>query len=69
MPCRRWRPGEPRTADLFSYTVSDGHGGSATATLTITVTGTNDQPVTEADATRSRKHAANPVSGNVLDND
>ena len=31
--CRRWPQGETAT-DSFSYTVSDGHGGSATATLT-----------------------------------
>ena len=62
---------EGQTAtDIFSYTVSDGHGGSATATLTITVTGTNDQPVAEADANTVTEDApSNPVSGNVLDND
>ncbi|RBW50178.1 VCBS domain-containing protein [Marinobacter sp. F3R11] len=31
--------------DTFSYTVSDGQGGTDTATLTITISGTNDQPV------------------------
>jgi len=31
-------------ADTFSYTVSDGHGGTDTATVTITVTGVNDDP-------------------------
>ncbi|WP_345478759.1 VCBS domain-containing protein, partial [Niveibacterium umoris] len=28
--------------DLFTYTISDGHGGSATTTLTVAVTGTQD---------------------------
>ncbi len=31
--------------DVFSYTVSDGQGGTATTTLTVDVTGTNDAPV------------------------
>jgi VCBS repeat-containing protein len=62
---------EDQTAtDVFSYTVSDGHGGSTTSTLTITVTGTNDQPVAVADAnTVTEDTAPNPVSGNVLSND
>ena len=30
--------------DVFSYTASDGHGGSATSTLTIAIAGTNDAP-------------------------
>src|SRR5205807_1109825 len=42
--------GEP-AADVFTYTVSDGHGGSATATLTVNLTGTNDQPVITGGAT------------------
>jgi len=32
-------------ADLFTYTVSDGTGGTATATVTVTVTPVNDPPV------------------------
>ncbi|MBB4659608.1 ExeM/NucH family extracellular endonuclease [Parvularcula dongshanensis] len=36
--------GETAT-DTFSYTVSDGRGGSSVATVTVTVTGTNDAPV------------------------
>ena len=35
--------------DIFTYTMSDGHGGTSTTTLTIDIAGTNDQPViTEA---------------------
>ena len=30
--------------DIFSYTISDGNGGTATTTLTITVQGANDAP-------------------------
>ena len=32
------------TTDSFSYTVSDGHGGTDTATVTITINGVNDTP-------------------------
>jgi VCBS repeat-containing protein len=35
-------------ADTFSYTVSDGKGGSDTAVVTITVNGANDEPVVSA---------------------
>jgi VCBS repeat-containing protein len=31
-------------SDVFNYTISDGHGGTASSTLTINITGTNDQP-------------------------
>ncbi|WP_298603494.1 Ig-like domain-containing protein, partial [uncultured Zoogloea sp.] len=31
--------------DTFTYTISDGHGGTDTAELVITITGTNDTPV------------------------
>ena len=34
--------------ETFTYTVSDGHGGTATNTLTITVNGTNDNPTVGA---------------------
>ncbi|WP_105431449.1 DUF5801 repeats-in-toxin domain-containing protein [Neorhizobium sp. T6_25] len=36
--------GDVRT-DTFSYTISDGHGGSSTATATITINGVNDAAV------------------------
>jgi VCBS repeat-containing protein len=36
--------------DSFSYTVSDGNGGSDTATVTVTVTGANDAPLAAPDA-------------------
>ena len=35
--------------DSFTYTVSDGNGGTDTATLIITVTGANDNPVATND--------------------
>ncbi|WP_315831151.1 VCBS domain-containing protein [Bradyrhizobium prioriisuperbiae] len=34
--------------DHFTYTVSDGHGGTSTATATVMVTGVNDAPVVQA---------------------
>ncbi|MEL6565490.1 MAG: Ig-like domain-containing protein, partial [Pseudomonadota bacterium] len=40
--------GETAT-DTFSYTISDGNGGSDTATVSITVNGVNDTPVAVAD--------------------
>ncbi|HST41742.1 MAG TPA: Ig-like domain-containing protein, partial [Conexibacter sp.] len=36
--------------DSFTYTISDGNGGSDTATLTVTVTGGNDRPDADDDA-------------------
>ncbi|HET7502446.1 MAG TPA: tandem-95 repeat protein [Kofleriaceae bacterium] len=36
--------------DAFSYTISDGHGGTATATLAFTVASVNDVPVVSAGA-------------------
>ncbi|TAL19868.1 MAG: tandem-95 repeat protein, partial [Aquabacterium sp.] len=34
--------------DVFTYTVSDGNGGTASTTLTVTVQGANDAPVVSA---------------------
>ena len=43
--------GEGRTATVsFTYTVSDGHGGTATEVATLTVEGRNDAPVAAADS-------------------
>jgi len=36
--------------DTFSYTISDGNGGTDTATVTITITGVNDPPTAVDDA-------------------
>jgi CshA-type fibril repeat protein len=54
-------------APLATYTVSDGHGGSATATLSINVTPANAAPVAQDDSTSTI--AGHAVSGNVLAND
>ncbi|MBU7005561.1 Ig-like domain-containing protein [Phosphitispora fastidiosa] len=37
-------------ADSFSYTISDGNGGTVTATVNVTVTPVNDQPVAANDS-------------------
>jgi VCBS repeat-containing protein len=58
--------GESRI-ETFSYTISDGKGGTATATLAITITGTNDAPVAEDDNAITTNTAS--VSANVIPND
>jgi serine/threonine protein phosphatase PrpC len=54
-------------SDSFSYTVSDGHGGTATGTVTMTVTAVNDAPVAVADAATVAEDGS--VVVNVLAND
>ena len=49
--------------DNFSYTIDDGHGGTATATVTITVNNGNDAPVTTNLSLYS--HTATAMSGVV----
>ncbi|EHR71078.1 VCBS repeat-containing protein [Burkholderiales bacterium JOSHI_001] len=53
--------------DVFTYTVSDGKGGTAQTSLTITVNGSNDAPTVVADSNRGAED--NPLTGNVLTND
>ncbi|MCB9009759.1 MAG: tandem-95 repeat protein [Ardenticatenaceae bacterium] len=53
--------------DSFSYTVSDGNGGSDTATVTITVNGVNDAPVANDDSATTDEDTA--VTIDVLAND
>ncbi len=55
--------------EVFSYTVSDGNGGTQTATIVITINGTNDGPVANADVAAIAEDAVAPVTGNVLAND
>jgi VCBS repeat-containing protein len=40
-----------QVTDVFTYTNSDGHGGSSQSTLTVTVTGVNDAPTIAAGST------------------
>ena len=53
--------------DSFTYTIGDGHDGSATATVSVTVTGVNDGPVAVDDAATTAEDTA--VSVTVLTND
>src|SRR6185295_82871 len=47
-------------ADSFTYTISDGHGGSATASVAVTVTNVNDDPIATNDsATVAEDSSAN----------
>jgi VCBS repeat-containing protein len=64
--------------DVFTYTASDGHGGSTSANLTITVTGVNDAAtvsgtttgsVTEAGGTNNGTPGTSPISGVLFDTD
>jgi len=40
----QYLPAGNSTTDSFTYTVSDGHGGTDTATVTVTINGANDVP-------------------------
>jgi VCBS repeat-containing protein len=51
--------------ERFTYTVSDGQGGTATATVNITVTPTNDAPEARPDS-RNLNEDVSSVAGNVL---
>jgi len=53
--------------DTFSYTVSDGNGGTDTATVTVTVTGENDAPVAVDDSFSGDEDGE--ISGNAFAND
>jgi VCBS repeat-containing protein len=58
------------TTDQFTYTVSDGHGGTATATVVVTVTGLNDPPVGVTDVSpAARTNEDAPTTISVLVND
>ncbi len=54
--------------DSFTYTVSDGNGGSDTASVTVTVNPVNDAPVANPDGS-SRGQFGGPLAINVLSND
>ncbi len=42
--------------ELFQYTISDGHGGTAQASVTVIVTGTNDPPTANDDTATAFKN-------------
>ncbi|HKV09169.1 MAG TPA: Ig-like domain-containing protein, partial [Thermoanaerobaculia bacterium] len=53
--------------DSFTYTVSDGKGGTATATVSMTINSVNDVPVTTNDSASTNEDT--PVTVSVLTND
>ena len=53
--------------DIFTYTVSDGHGGEATATIHLTITPFNDYPLGNNDTASTPEDT--PVIIDVLAND
>jgi uncharacterized repeat protein (TIGR01451 family) len=56
--------------DSFSYTISDGNGGSATATVSVTVSGVNDPPVAADDSAAADEDTLLTVAApGVLSND
>jgi hypothetical protein len=57
-------------ADQFTYTISDGNGGTDTATVSVTVTPVNDPPVAAADsATVLEDSGSNQIDVLANDND
>ena len=58
----------------FTYTASDGKGGTSTATLTVQINGSNDAPVAANDYNVAKEHTSTNdtgynATGNVLPND
>ena len=56
-------------ADTFTYTVSDGNGGTDTGSVSVTVTGVNDAPVADDDALTTDKDTPGNVNVLVGDTD
>ena len=54
-------------SDSFTYTVSDGNGGTSTATVNVTVMPVNDAPVANNDLATTNEDT--PVTVNVVGND
>jgi hypothetical protein len=54
-------------SDSFSYTVSDGHGGTATGTVAVSVNAVNDAPVAASDSVTTLANI--PITVSVLAND
>jgi len=54
-------------ADSFTYTVSDGHSGTATGSVSVTVTAVNDAPIAADDGAATT--GPTPVAIAVLAND
>ena len=55
--------------DTFSYTISDGHGGTDTADVAVTVASVNDAPVAQPVSARTNEDTAVPVALSATDAD
>jgi uncharacterized repeat protein (TIGR01451 family) len=55
------------TAGTFSYTVSDGQGGTTSQTITLAITSVNDAPVAQADTATTAQNT--PLTLDILAND
>jgi len=55
--------------DAFTYTISDGHSGTATGTVTVTINGVNDPPTAGNDGSMSVPEGAPAMPLGVLTND
>jgi uncharacterized repeat protein (TIGR01451 family) len=53
--------------DQFTYTISDGNGGTATATVYVTVNSVNDAPIAIDETVTTKEDT--PVSGNLTGSD
>src|SRR5205823_10220258 len=53
--------------DAFTYTIGDGHGGTATGTVNVTITAVNDPPVANNDTATTAEDTAVTIA--VLGND
>jgi hypothetical protein len=56
-------------SDSFTYTVSDGHGGTNTGLATVTITPVNDDPLAADDTPGVPEDITTPQTLNVLAND
>ncbi|WP_197355746.1 Ig-like domain-containing protein [Aureliella helgolandensis] len=56
--------------DSFTYTISDGAGGTATGTVAVTVAAVNDAPIAGTDSVQTFKNVATSISvATLLSND
>src|SRR5207249_4461331 len=53
--------------DSFTYTISDGHGGSATAIVSLTITAVDDAPVAADQAVTTDEDTAKAITLNGTD--
>ena len=59
-----WQSGDAVLTETFSYTISDGNGGTDTATITVNASGQNDAPTAVDDTINVT--VGTPATGNVV---